>query len=146
MVGGDVSLNRRETTNPLEELPGVKKKSMSMWFRDGEIWFEHLDGIYQYSEVVLDKLEQDYEIFKRPSASSIIAINLDETIINEAILSSIIEKLCDEEKQFTRVAFVGFDRKSKHRMQGIMKVKQPGFVWKFIDDFEKSKEWLVPGK
>lgn len=38
--------------NP-KELPGVKKKSFALPFRGGEIWFEHLDGIYQYTELVL---------------------------------------------------------------------------------------------
>ena len=31
-------------------LPGVKKKSFVLPFRGGEIWFEHLDGMYQYTD------------------------------------------------------------------------------------------------
>lgn len=33
-----------------EKLPGVRKKSFVLPFKGGEIWFEHLDGMYQYTE------------------------------------------------------------------------------------------------
>lgn len=39
-----------------EELAGVKKKSFILPYAGGEIWFEHLDGIYQYTEFALEKL------------------------------------------------------------------------------------------
>ena len=36
----------RYTDKNSEELPGVRKKSFIFPFAGGEIWFEHLDGIY----------------------------------------------------------------------------------------------------
>ncbi|HBF15977.1 MAG TPA: hypothetical protein DDW30_09940 [Clostridiales bacterium] len=36
-----------------EELSGVKKKSFILPYAGGEIWFEHLDGIYQYTELAI---------------------------------------------------------------------------------------------
>ena len=51
-----------------ESLPGVKKASFSLPYRGGEIWFEHLDGMYQYTELVLKKLRSDSAAFLAPSA------------------------------------------------------------------------------
>ena len=53
--------------NP-DELRGVRKKSFILPFAGGEIWFEHLDGIYQYTELAIEKLRTDTETFRRPSS------------------------------------------------------------------------------
>ena len=66
-----------------EILPGVKKKSFVLPFRGGEIWFEHLDGMYQYTDLVLEKLKRDRMVFLLPSKPSQIAFVLDETVITK---------------------------------------------------------------
>ena len=48
--------------------PDFVKKSFVLYFGGGEIWFEHLDGIYQYAELALEKLCADSDFFCRPSA------------------------------------------------------------------------------
>ena len=45
------------------ELAGVKKKSFILPYAGGEIWFEHLDGIYQYTELAIEKLCADSDFF-----------------------------------------------------------------------------------
>lgn len=124
-----------------EELPGVKKKSFSMYFGGSEIWFEHLDGIYSYTDTALEKLEKDYPSFRKPSGPSLIAINLDETEINDRLISAIAEKLMNGGKRFTRVVFVGTDSYSKRKIK--KSLAGSGFALSFINDFEKAKEWLV---
>lgn len=124
-----------------EELPGVKKESFSMFFGGGEIWFEHLDGIYDYTELALEKLERDYLQFKRPSLPSLVAINLDETLINDALIQSLSDKLLNKAKRFTRVVFVGVDRKAKQKITE--QISGAGFAYAFINDFEQAKKWLV---
>ncbi|MGN0179763.1 MAG: hypothetical protein ACI4DY_10035 [Monoglobaceae bacterium] len=54
------------------DLPGAEKKSFALPFRGGEIWFEHLDGMYQYTELVLGKLKNDSYTFLLPSKPSYI--------------------------------------------------------------------------
>ena len=46
-------MNYKLIQNP-RDLPGFRKKSFAMYFRGGEIWFEHLDGIYEYEALVLE--------------------------------------------------------------------------------------------
>ena len=52
-------------TNP-NELPGVKKKSFILPYAGGEIWFEHLDGIYQYTGLAVEKLRRAAAAFSPP--------------------------------------------------------------------------------
>lgn len=127
-------------TNP-EELPGVKKKSFSMYFGGGEIWFEHLDGIYGNTDIALKKLENDAPLFSKPSATSLVAINLDETYIDNRLISELARVLMNPKKHFTRVVFVGTDKTDRRKIKSALSAKT--FALNFIDDFEKAKEWLV---
>lgn len=126
--------------NP-RNLPGFKKKSFSMAFGGGEIWFEHLDGIYENTALAVEKLENDYAEFRKPSMPSLIAINLDETGVDDTLIDALAEKLLNGGKRFTRAAFVGVDRSAKKRIE--KRFARAPFAVKFINDFEKSKEWLV---
>ena len=78
--------------NP-DELPGVRKKSFILPFAGGEIWFEHLDGIYQYTDLAIKKLRADTEVFRRPSSPGYITFVLDETVITDEFISEITDAL-----------------------------------------------------
>lgn len=125
-----------------KNLPGVKKKSFVLPFRGGEIWFEHLDGMYQYTDLVLEKLKNDSYIFLLPSKPSQIAFVLDETLITKDIVEKIETLLCDGRKRFMRVCFIGTDRKIKKLFRNALNGKSR-FAFSFINDTEQAKEWLV---
>lgn len=124
-----------------KELAGVNKKSFSMFFGGGEIWFEHLDGIYDSTILAIEKLENDYQQFKRPSMPSLMAVNLDETVVDDTLISAIKDKLLNGGKRFTRVVFVGVDKTVKKKLKNTF-LGAP-FAFDFVNDFEKAKEWLV---
>lgn len=94
-----------------ESLPGVKKKSFVLPFRGGEIWFEHLDGMYQYTDFVLNKLKNDSHIFLLPSKPSQIGFVLNETPVTKELVEEIVKLLCDVRKRYTRICFIGTDRR-----------------------------------
>ena len=126
--------------NP-DELPGVRKKSFILPFAGGEIWFEHLDGIYQYAELAIQKLRADTAVFRRPSAPGYITFVLDETRITEELITEISDALITPGKRFMRVAFVGADRLSCKRLKKIL--CGHGFAIRFFDGIEPAKEWLL---
>lgn len=126
--------------NP-RDLPGLKKKSFSMYFGGGEIWFEHLDGMYENTFLAIEKLTEDYETFKKPSKPSLICFNIDYTDVNDELIKHIVNALTGGQKRFTRVAFVGADRKTKNQIKKSLKCRE--FALEFINDFEKAKEWLT---
>lgn len=124
-----------------EELAGVKKKSFILPYAGGEIWFEHLDGIYQYTEFALEKLRGDTAAFRRPSAPAYIIFVLDETMITEELISEITNALITPGKRFMRVAFVGADGSSCRKLKKLL--YGHGFAIKFFDGIEPAKEWIL---
>lgn len=124
-------------------LPGSKKKSFALPFNNGEIWFEHLDGMYQYGELVRSKLAKDCEVFLKPSSPSAIGIVLFETNVTSEIADDLICVLTSPKKLFQRVCFLGTDKKIKKMLTERLKHTNR-FQYAFINDFEKAKEWLLP--
>ena len=123
------------------ELPGFQKKSFALPFDGGEIWFEHLDGIYGFTELVLEKLSGDIPVFQRPSSPSNIGFVLNETDITESVIEMIVSSLLDTKKRFMRVAFIGADKRTAKEMK--KRLYGHGFGLCFFADFEKAKIWLV---
>lgn len=121
--------SRYADKNP-DELPGVRKKSFILPFAGGEIWFEHLDGIYQYTELAIQKLRTDTALFRRPSSTEYIAFVLDETIITEELISEIADALTKSGKQFMRAAFVGTDGLTRKKLKKLL--YGHGFAFKFL--------------
>lgn len=127
---------------PPDELPGVKKASFVLPFRGGEIWFEHLDGMYQFTDLVLEKLERDGKTFLLPSKPSCIGFVMNETRITPEITERIADVLVRSEKRFLRVGFIGAQPKTKKSLTRLLKNTAP-FAFAFFDDLEEAKEWLV---
>lgn len=123
-------------------LAGFVKKSFCMSVNGGDVWFEHLDGIYENEQLVLEKLETDAKTFSRPSMPSLIAINIDETEITEDIADTLVEKLTGA-KMFTRVVFVGVNGSDKRKLKRKISATPHRFALDFNNDFQKAKEWLV---
>jgi hypothetical protein len=123
------------------ELPGYKKKSFVLPYAGGEIWIEHLDGIYGNSDLVLEKLQKDRCEFSRPSLPSCIGFVLDETEVTPAIIAAISDALLHTQKIIRRVCFIGADQKTEKALKTALKTKT--FALAFNNDLEKAKEWLV---
>lgn len=127
-----------------EQLPGVKKKSFILPYNGGEIWFEHLDGMYQYTELVLSNLKQDAEVFSIPSKPGVIGFVLNETVINQTVVDAIEEVLCNGTKCYRKVAFIGTNWQIKRSIKRVFYGKSD-FLIGFFEDFELAKEWLISG-
>ncbi len=129
-----------ETING-EELAGYKKKSFALPYNGGEIWFEHLDGLYGFEKLVLEKLSRDSRVFSRPSSPAFACFVFDETEVTEKIIEAVKTAVCGRGKRFLKVAFVGLNR------QKVRKFKKDlagnGFETGFLKGLEDTKEWLL---
>lgn len=123
------------------ELPGFKKKSFSLPYAGGEIWFEHLDGIYGNSDLVIEKLVSDRPRFSRPSVTSSIGFVTDETTVTKEIVAEIADSLLNTKKVFLRVCFIGTDKKAERALKRAL--RERSFALAFINDFEEAKDWLI---
>ena len=134
---------RRTDKNP-EKLSGIRKKSFILPYAGGEIWFEHLDGMYQYTNLAIEKLHNDSAVFCRPSSTGYIAFVLDETIITEELISEIADSLTGNGKRFMRAAFTGAGASSRKKLKKLL--CGHGFAVKFFNGIEPAKKWLLDEK
>ncbi len=124
-----------------KEQAGIKKKSFELNYNDGTIWCEHLDSMENMEAEVIKKFEEDYKTFSRPSVSSYMIINLDETTITEQIAACIVNGIIECKKKFMKIAFVGVGKKEQKLFEKMM--KQSGIIVSYLKDYEKAKEWVL---
>ena len=129
-----------EKTNG-EELAGYKKKSFALPYNGGEIWFEHLDGLYVFEELVLEKLSRDSRVFSRPSSPTFACFVFDETDVTDEIINAVKRAIVESAKRFLKIAFVGLDRWSVRKVK--KELSGNGFEMNFLGGLEDAKEWLL---
>lgn len=128
--------------NIIEE-EGLKKKSFELYYNGGSIWCEHLDSMGDHKEEVIEKFLSDYKIFSKPSRTSFMIINLDNTKIDKDIVSCITDTIIASEKRFMKIALVGV-RKLRERLAFEEIQMKKGCIINFFDDYEKAKQWVLP--
>ena len=119
---------------------GLNKKSFSIYYHGGEIWCEHLDSLYGEKELLLQKFRQDLIVIARPSTSSFIVVNLDESDVDKEMIEFIMNSFITLKKSLRKIVFVGLNSKMKSYIK--KKNLETSFVVTCIDDYEKAKEWL----
>ncbi|MGN0316716.1 MAG: hypothetical protein ACI4E1_02160 [Lachnospira sp.] len=124
-----------------KEQAGINKKSFELNYNGGTIWCEHLDSMGDLEIEVIDKFKGDYITFSRPSVSSYMIINLDETIVSQQIAECIVNGIIECTKRFLKIAFVGVGKKEQKQFEKIS--KDAGVIIAFINDYEKAKEWVL---
>ena len=132
-------MERNEKT---EELAGYTKKSFALPYNNGEIWFEHLDGIYDKEDLVLKKLSSDRSQFTRPSSTAYICFVLDETTVTASIRLAVIDSILKSSKRFMKVAFTGLDKPNKRMF--LKELSKRGFALGFFAGLEDAKMWFLP--
>lgn len=120
---------------------GLKKKSFSLPYNGGEIWCEHLDSLYDQTELLKQKFMEDLLQIQKPSSSSFVAVVLNESDVDGEILDQIINEFSSLERQLRKVAFIGLTMKLKRYVK--KRSAYTNFLMVCMDDLEKAKEWLV---
>lgn len=122
----------------------IIRESFAMYFGGGQIWFEQLDALSVHKDIVKEKFIKDLEVIRRPSAPAFLAVNLNETLVDEDIAGMIVAGLRMVERRILKVVFVGLNKEGKKLLKKALRnFMEDKFVYQFIDDYEKAKEWLV---
>ena len=124
----------------------IIRNSFKLPFSGGEIWSEELDGLNIYTDIVIDKFLGDMVTIRKPSSPGLIAIHLNETLVEESQVNIIVTELKKAENSIQKVVFVGFNRTSQKLMNSSIEIEGVSFAYAFINDYEKAKEWLVDKK
>ena len=90
---------------------------------------------------VINKFKEDYKSFSRPSVSSYMIINLDETNVSEKIAECIANGIIKCTKRYMKIAIVGVGKKEQKLFKKIK--KESGVMISYIKDYEKAKEWIL---
>ena len=118
------------------------KESFELYYNGGSIWAEHLDGMGNREDEIINKFKEDFKKMKRPSMTSFTIINLDETNITKTISETIIDAFKQCEKDFRKIALIGVPKNKQDLFFGIGPASHA--MIKFLDDYEKAKEWCLP--
>ncbi len=95
-----------------------------MAYKGGEIWFEQLDALYGHKELVIEKFHKDLEVLKRPSSTGLVAVNINQTVIEEDMAEDILNRLIELNK-LRKVVFIGTCKKIKHLIKSRLKNREP---------------------
>jgi hypothetical protein len=127
----------------MEKSDLIIRKSFSAPHNNGEIWAENLDSLYDFSEIVEGKFMEDLKIIRRPSSPSAIAVNLNQTVVTQSLITVILEGLISVGK-VRKVAFVGLNKESIHMIKRLSKQYKLDFGYQCFSDFVKAKNWIIP--
>lgn len=135
---------------PVEALPGTHKQSFPMYFAGTEIWFSHLDGMHAFTDEVIQKFLKDIPRIAKPSAPSLVAIILDETVVTAPLMAVLTDKLMAISPYVQKVVFVGLNPAVKRKMERRFRDKMTSaesptssFAIHYSNDLEVAKEWLA---
>lgn len=120
---------------------GLNKKSFPLYFHGGEIWWEPLDSLYNQKELLKQKFKQDLVLISKPSSSSFIAVNLDQSEVDQETLKLIIDSFVMLGKPLRKVVFIGLTSKMRSYIK--KRNTETVFIMTCLDDYEKAKEWLI---
>ena len=125
-----------------EELPGYRKKSFLLYYNGGEIWFEHLECLFDHEDLVLKKLHDDMPLFTKPSSTSFVCFVFFDTFMTDAVILAVEGAVLESKKQFAKIAFCGLGRKDQKKIKKILSGK--GLEFAFFEGLEEAKVWLLP--
>jgi hypothetical protein len=128
-------------TIPKERL--IIRQSFSLPYAGGEIWGEELDALSVYTDIVQDKFLKDLETIRRPSCPAFIAVNLTDTLVDEATATVIANGLTGVERPLKRIAFIGLDGRARRMLDALLKEKSSAFSYAFFTGTEDAKQWLM---
>lgn len=123
---------------------GINKKSFSLYFGGGEIWCEHLDSLCDRKDLFFEKFDNDLKTIKRPSASSYLAVIVDETDIDREMIDYLLDTFISLDKPLKKIAFIGLDNKWNKYIN--KKNKGTYILMKSISDLEEAKNWLIDNR
>ncbi len=121
----------------------IIRQSMNLPFNNTEIWGEELDALSVYTDVVKEKFLKDMEIIKKQSSPSLIAVHLNETLVDSELVELIVTELVKAGKSVRKVVFVGLDKQTEKMFKAMIKKRNAEYSFYFIDDYEKGKQWLT---
>ncbi len=134
-------------TKPKRSAPDLRQ-SFSIPYNDGEIWVICIDNLGDNVELIKEKILDNEKLMSRPSNSSFILYDLNETVITIEIAGLIVDSLLRLKNYISKLAFVGASKIGKRKIQKYLKKYESelNILVKYFTDMDPAKEWLINTK
>ena len=122
---------------------GLAKSSFALPYRGTMIWCEHLDALGDHTQEAVQKLQGDQPAFAKPSATSLMVVVADETLVNQTLCEQLAIALTTGGTHIRKLALVGLSFGEHRRFRHAMQACAASYPISYFTDLEKAKEWLV---
>ncbi len=118
------------------------RRSFPLPYANTEIWCFELDSLSVHTDIMVRKFLQELPAICRPSAPSLVFINLSETLVTKDSADIIISRLLSIGR-LKKVAFVGLNVVMRTYLGARLNKHDGLFAYGFFADLEQAKIWLV---
>lgn len=123
---------------------GYNKKSFVLNYNNLTLWAEHLDSLGDNKPKVIEKFKKDVETLDQVMMPSLVALNLDETKVDQEILTMIFDAYSNLKYPIRKLVIVGLSKSDQKLAKKIVKNNPKiSFLIGYVNDYEKAKEWLI---
>lgn len=129
---------------PRRSVPDLRQP-FALPFRGGEIWVVCAGGLGDDVELTKQKIIENAEQSRRPSISSLVLYDLNETEVSLDIAGFLWNRIMNLQCYIKKLALVGVGVKDRRNLQKAL--EQTGMAleisYRCFEDMEPAKEWLV---
>ncbi len=120
----------------------IIRRSFSLPYANTQIWCFHLDALSVHTDVATSKFLKELPELFRPSAPSIVFLNLTDTLVTKEFAELMVSKLVSLGR-LKKVAFVGLTWMMRSYIASLLRKHDCFFAYGFFSDLEEAKIWLV---
>ena len=126
----------------IEKQDLILRRSFPLPFANTELWCFELDSLSVHTDTLVSKFLQELPTLRRPSAPSLVFINLSETLVTKDSADILISCLLSIGR-LKKVAFVGLTVAIRTYVGARLNKHDGLFAYGFFSDYEQAKIWLV---
>ncbi len=120
----------------------IIRRSFPLPYANTEIWCFELDSLSVHTDIMVSKFLQELPAIRRPSAPSLVFINLAQTLVTKESADIMISRLLSISR-LKKVAFVGLSVAIRTYLGARLNKHDGLFAYGFFSDLEQAKVWLV---
>jgi len=114
--------------------------------KGGEYIAINISSVKENREIIGETLNRAEEKLIKPSTTSNVALQVLDSRLSPIEIEKIVVWLQNEKLNIFRLAIIGAKFSERRLFNKFFKKHNNQRVWKFIDDWERAKDWLVGGQ
>lgn len=120
----------------------IIRRSFSLPYANTEIWCCGIDSLSVHTDVAINKFLQELPEMYRPSAPSIVFINLSETLVNKEFAELMVTRLIPLGR-LKKIAFVGPTLMMRSYIASLFRKHDSLFAYGFFPTWSRQRFGLL---